>query len=250
MKTSGPPSKGGPEQHKNDLGKSITSSIAPASPAINITNVIDFEAAKIAAEAAVDLVPVLSEDTIAHEFAVRHFDKARFNSTTKEWHLWNGNRWKSDKTRRAFDWSRRLVAEMGRHEDASIKRRLGSKRFADGVEGFARTDQALAVTFDHWDQDLDVLGTPSGIVDLRTGELFDPDPEYFITRSTGSARTSRSIARAGFASFIRQPMGTRRLLHFCNNGLAIASRARPMSRSCCSFTATAAPGRARSSTPC
>jgi putative DNA primase/helicase len=184
MKTNGPPSKGGPEQHKNDLGKSITSSIAPGSSAISATNVINFEAAKTAAEAAVNLVPALSEHEVAQEFTKRHFDKVRFDWSSGAWYIFNGNHWKRDETRRAFDWTRELAAAMSHHEDASIKRRIGSRRFCEGVEGFARADQALAVTHEHWDNDIDILGTPSGIVNLRTGEVYDPDPEDYVTKTT------------------------------------------------------------------
>jgi putative DNA primase/helicase len=147
-------------------------------------NVVDFEAARSAAEAAIDLVPVLSEDTVAREFTARHIDAVRFNCTTGEWHIWTGSHWKRDETRRAFAWARKLSTEMALYEDAPVKRRLGSRKFCDGVEAFARADQALAVTHEHWDRDIDILGTPSGIVDLRTGELYDPDPECFITKST------------------------------------------------------------------
>lgn len=42
---------------------------------------------------------------------------------------------------------------------------------------------ALASEFDRHP---DLLNTPNGVVDLRTGELLDPDPEYRMTKVTGA----------------------------------------------------------------
>ena len=149
-------------------------------------NIVDLDGHRSSAEqAAKDLVPVLSEDSIALEFVSRHLGLVRFNWTTGKWHVWSMNRWRKDDTAVAFSWTRALVRAMASNEkSASDRRRLGSRKVADGVERFARTDDRIAVTHDHWDRDIDVLGTPSGIVDLRTGEVFDPDPELFITRAT------------------------------------------------------------------
>jgi putative DNA primase/helicase len=146
-------------------------------------NVVDFDEHRSAEQTAKDMVPVLSEDHIALEFVRRHSDAVRFDWTTNRWHVWSGNRWKRDDTAVAFSWTRSLVRALASDQSAADRRRLGSLKFANGVEGFARTDSKIAVTREYWDKDIDIIGTPSGIVDLRTGELFDPDPEMFITRS-------------------------------------------------------------------
>jgi putative DNA primase/helicase len=148
-------------------------------------NVVDLNEHRSAEQAAKELVPVLSEDHIALEFVSRHSDSVRFDWTTRKWHTWSGNRWRRDDTAVAFGWTRALVRSLASDQKSgSDRRRLGSKKFSDGVEGLARSDQRIAVTHNHWDQNVEVLGTPTGIVDLPTGQLFDPDPEQFITRST------------------------------------------------------------------
>jgi putative DNA primase/helicase len=148
-------------------------------------NVFDLNDHRSPEQAAKDLVPVLSEDHIALEFVSRHLETVRFNWTTRKWHVWSENRWRKDDTTAAFAWTRALVRALASGEKSiSDRRRLGSRKFAEGVEGFARADQRIAVTHDHWDRNIEVLGTPSGIVDLRSGELFDPDPNEFITRAT------------------------------------------------------------------
>jgi putative DNA primase/helicase len=147
-------------------------------------NVVDFADHKTAEQAAKDLVPVLSEHTIALEFVDRHIDMVRFDCTSRSWHIWNGGRWKRDETNAAAAWTRSVVASMAADQNAPDRRRLGSRRFAMGVEGFAQTDQRITVTRNHWDRDVDLIGTPTGVVDLKSGEFFDPTPGYFITKST------------------------------------------------------------------
>jgi len=149
-------------------------------------NVVDFDEHRSAEQAAKDLVPVLSEDHVALEFANRNLDCLRFDSTNRKWYVWAGNRWQQDQTAVASSWTRSLVRALASDQSPTDRRRLGSRKFAEAVEGFARADQRLAMTHERWNQNVEVLGTPSGIVDLRTGEQFDPDPNEFITRSTST----------------------------------------------------------------
>jgi len=43
------------------------------------------------------------------------------------------------------------------------------------------------VTSDLWDSDDHLLGTPDGVVDLKTGKTMPADPGYFITKSVAVA---------------------------------------------------------------
>jgi putative DNA primase/helicase len=133
--------------------------------------------------AADDLAPIISEDFIALEYVRRHQELVRFDCTEKNWYVWNGGGWQRDDTRIAFEWTRALARELAKNEAPGDRRKMGRHTFARGVEEFARTDQRITVTSDHWDPDPHLIGTPSGIVDLRDGQFYDPDPELFITRS-------------------------------------------------------------------
>jgi putative DNA primase/helicase len=146
-------------------------------------NVIDFE--RTADMAAKNLAPpVLSEDAIALEFVNNNQDLIRFDHTRKAWFTWLDNRWQANDLPVVAGWMRTFVRTMGTTVEGRERKQLGSRRFVDGVDGLARIDSRIAVTFTHWDQNVDALGAPDGIVDLRTGELIDPDPEAFITRAT------------------------------------------------------------------
>jgi phage/plasmid-associated DNA primase len=100
--------------------------LATTNPAVNV---VDFDEHRSAEQAAKELVPVLSEDHIALEFASRHSDSVRFDWTTKKWHTWSGNRWRRDDTAVAFGWTRALVRSLARDQNTSDRRRLGSKKF-------------------------------------------------------------------------------------------------------------------------
>jgi putative DNA primase/helicase len=169
-------------------------------------NVVDFDEHRSAEQAAKDLIPVLSEDHVALEFVDRNLGLVRFDSTNRKWYVWAGNRWQQDRTAVASSWTRSLVRALASDQSPADRRRLGSRKFCDGVEGFARTDQRVAVTHEHWDRNIEALGTPSGIVDLRTGELFDPEPNEFITRSV-AVDPDISIDCLRFRRFLDQITG-------------------------------------------
>ena len=69
---------------------------------------------------------------------------------------------------------------MDRHTLKGVRK----ASFARGVEQFAQSDPAHAVTQECWDRDPMLLGVPGGIIDLRTGDLLPPDPTAGITRQT------------------------------------------------------------------
>jgi putative DNA primase/helicase len=138
----------------------------------------DRSSPEAAAEA---LRPELSEDAVALEFVERNCHLVRFDHTAGRWRVWLGNRWQNDDTGVVTEWTRAVARAMATKGE---RRRLGSQKFSSGVERFARTDRRVAVTSSQWDPDPDYLGTPTGVVDLVTGEPYDPDPELFITRAT------------------------------------------------------------------
>lgn len=149
-----------------------------------VENVVGFDEHRTAEQAAQDLRPVvLSEDSIALDFVARHVDQIRFDHSAEQWFVWNGRQWRRDETTVAFSWARAVVQSMARNETSADRRRMGSLKFAQGVEGFARRDQRIAVTRDLWDRDADLFGVPNGMVDLRSGEYIASHAEAYITRS-------------------------------------------------------------------
>jgi putative DNA primase/helicase len=132
---------------------------------------------------------IVTEDSAALEFAERYRDLLRFDHKVGKWFLWTGTHWKCEETGLAFSWARDLARELA--IDASGKGRLITAKvsFAGGVERFARSDRAFAVTPEVWDRDHYLLGTPGGVVDLRTGLIRDSRPEDYITKLTAVSPT-------------------------------------------------------------
>ena len=108
----------------------------------------------------------------------------RYCHTTGKWFEWTGCIWKVNETSLAFHFARELARELAASEDDKVRYAAGKASFAGGVERLARSDRDLAVIIDAWDEDIYLLGTPGGTVDLRTGKLRPSDPNDGITRST------------------------------------------------------------------
>ena len=85
-----------------------------------------------------------------------------------------GHRWRVEDTLAAFDEARKLCRAAG---DADAK-------VVAAVVTLARSDRRLAATSEQWDRDKWLLGTPDGVVDLKTGRLRPSSAEDYITKVT------------------------------------------------------------------
>ena len=81
----------------------------------------------------------------------------------------------------------RALAETERND--RLRQSLLRRDFVLGVEKFAQVDQRVSVTADHWDRDHWLLGTPTGTVDLRSGQLREAFPADFMTKVTAVGPT-------------------------------------------------------------
>ena len=130
----------------------------------------------------------LTEDGVALAFTARFGRALRFDHDAGRWYEWTGDRWRVDATYVAFDWCRRVARELSDDaESFKLRAAVRKRAFAAGVEAFARADRTHAVRQDVWDQDVFLLGVPSGAVDLRTGERLAADPEAGITKHASVA---------------------------------------------------------------
>jgi hypothetical protein len=125
---------------------------------------------------------IVTEDNAAERFAELYAGRLRFCHDTGAWFEWTGTIWKQNRTGTAFQWARELARQISRTEKERIRYVSSKTSFAAGVERFARSDPAFAVTIERWDQDPFLLGTPGGTVDLRTGVLRPSEPSEGITK--------------------------------------------------------------------
>lgn len=143
----------------------------------------------------------LSEDALALELGRLKFnDDARYVVGWGAWLGWDGTRWRKDETLHCYtavrtflrncasnyiDWA--AVNCDGPKAFAAAKREalhLRSNGKVAAIEKLVRSNPESAVTHEAFDNDLMLLGTPNGTVDLETGLLRDAQREDMITKHT------------------------------------------------------------------
>jgi putative DNA primase/helicase len=167
-------------------------------------------------QSSVPSVVAISEDSVAQAFAVKHGDDLRFCHGPNRWYEWDGTRWKPATTRLAYHWCRAVAREATRGADDDWQlSSLGRAAFVSGVERFAQADRIFAVTPDIWDRDPWLLGTPRGVLDLRTGELRPASRSDYITKQTMVGPTEPGVESPAWERFLDQiTCGDRQLRRF------------------------------------
>lgn len=180
-----------PRGKRSYLGLTIAKAIAKALKEGQVFTPIATNAGRREARTAANEVVIpesecavsLTEDNIARVFAQRFREQLLFDHTSGRWLQWDGTRWKPEATRLAYHYTRELTRGL----NAEGKAKWAKAAVYAAVETIARTDRAFACTLDQFDRDRWALGTPAGIVNLRTGQTRPPDPGALITRLAGAA---------------------------------------------------------------
>lgn len=124
----------------------------------------------------------ITEDAVALEFTRRQRRKCRYVHDLGKWMLFSKGRWKSDEVGTVFELIRTLAREMA--HSVSAKKRVGKKSFVSGAEQLARNDAAVSCRASDFNKDPYLLGTPAGVIDLRTGTMRPATPEDMISLGT------------------------------------------------------------------
>jgi putative DNA primase/helicase len=132
--------------------------------------------------------PEYSDEALALRFSARHAAAARYVAAWGKWLFWIGSRWRFDDTLGVFDLARKVCrvasAEITDPKLVKLARAVASAQSVAAIIGLARADRRHAATVEQWDADPWLLNTPDGIVDLRTGNISQHDPEYYMTKIT------------------------------------------------------------------
>jgi putative DNA primase/helicase len=138
----------------------------------------------------------LTEAGAAERFCRLHGEDVRFDHQRQRWLLWRGHRWQPDEDEHIIRlglefarlWQRGAleIADLQRRE-ATVKAamRLERRPALDSMLRFAAALRPIADTGTDWDRDPWLLGTPNGVIDLRTGQLRDGRREDRITMNVG-----------------------------------------------------------------
>lgn len=119
----------------------------------------------------------IGEEAMALLFAERFEGRFVYDHTRGEWYRWTGQTWIRDSTEYVFDCVRALSRECG---ETRIK-------VASAIERAARADPRLARDHEAWNADPLLLGTPAGVVDMRTGKFLPADPKHMINMQTAAS---------------------------------------------------------------
>lgn len=125
-----------------------------------------------------------------------------YTPETNTWYSWNGTYWNklSDVGVEHFakETVRSLVTELDEnHDTAEFFKFCAMSQQAKMVRNMvslAASDPKVMVPFEELDKDSNLIGVHNGVVDLRTGELRNADPELRISKTCGCAYDPRAKA--------------------------------------------------------
>jgi putative DNA primase/helicase len=146
-----------------------------------------------------------TETAIARRFARQAAGSLAYNHSAPGWLIWGGAVWSPDMTSTVIE-RIRLFAEAERAEsvDPRDQAAMARVRFITAVEQVCRSDPHLAVHQGMLDRDPWLLGTPDGVVDLRTGVMHLGRPSDFITRQTAVAPAPPGTSAPHWLTFLQQ----------------------------------------------
>ncbi len=174
-----------------------------------------------------DIALALSQDALALALGEGGWDRdAKYVATWGKWLFWDGVCWRIDDSRgdmtrvraylrgRADDlmkWAEQHAAAL--NADAKEKlmawagaeaKTLRHKSTVSNVEFLTQSNPASAARSVQFDADLMKLGTPGGVVDLKTGELRPAQREDMITKLTAVAPAERGDRPERWLSFLHE----------------------------------------------
>lgn len=164
------------------------------------------EAARTAAE------NFITEDSVALVVAKEHGPDMRYCPEMGKWLVWSGTHWQPDiageVVERARDICRAIAIQTG-------KEKWGSFRTVQAVTNFMKSHPGLVTRAIEFDADPWRLGTPSGSVDLHTGDFLPPDRSTLITKVTAIDPAPPDAVPTAWLNFLDQvTKGDKQLIRF------------------------------------
>jgi putative DNA primase/helicase len=128
--------------------------------------------------------PEYSEADLAAQFDASYGGRVRYVNEWGMWLIYNGKRWREDKTNRLYDYVRKVCVREAENLDPtkSLARNICSAKCVAAVMKIAQALPRIAATSEQWDADPWLLNTPKGVVDLRTGAMREHRLEDYMTK--------------------------------------------------------------------
>lgn len=144
-----------------------------------------------------------SDQWFVDQFIRRHGGSARYVPLWGMWMTWDGICWRRGAVALAAKLVRDILVEASNQllrEGATPQERrtndskaefIASQRKHASVMTLLKTDPRITCEPTDFDNNPDLLGTPVGVINLRTGEVVPSDPEQMISRRTAVAAERR-----------------------------------------------------------
>ena len=175
--------------------------------------------------------PDLSHDSLALALSGRaNWDRnARYVQLWGAWLFWDGARWAKSARMQEFTHVRAFLRNVAdqiiaraeeradnassdderkklRAEALGCSQKLRDRSTVVNVEALARSNAELAEDPDSFDADPDVLGTPGGTIDLRTGQLRPARPDDLITKLAAVTPADPGVKARRWENFLSWAM--------------------------------------------
>ena len=132
-----------------------------------------------------------SDDALTVDFTNEHAARLRYVSESDKWIHYDGKRWREIGAPAVWNMVRPVVRSYAkkwargepRTQPATL-RALTSRSTIVGVENLARGADGIRTSIEDWDTDGWALGTPEGIIDLRTGKRHADGANFYCTKAT------------------------------------------------------------------
>lgn len=132
--------------------------------------------------------PEWSEIEIAERFVDSHANRICHVKAWGKWLYWTDNRWHRDDSDFVLDLARKHCRQeaiyCASRPGGGNPRTLCSDSTVRAVCRLAQVDRRVSSTVERWDADAFVIGTPSGVIDLKSGQHRAARPEDYVTKST------------------------------------------------------------------
>lgn len=128
--------------------------------------------------------PRQSEDEIANTCIARHGADFRFTAAWGAWRVWSGACWEEDQVNAVGHAFRLVCRSHAASSSDAMACKIASERTVSAVLRLASRDPRVAMAPDDWDRHPMLLNTPTGVIDLQTGEWCAPDRSLHLTQCT------------------------------------------------------------------
>jgi hypothetical protein len=123
----------------------------------------------------------LFQQDVVKAFVAAHTGILRYDFGAGQWLFFTGSQWSPMKIQQAVTpFLKRLSVGF----DDRQRREMLSVNYAEAIERGARAAPGISTSPSLWDTNLDVIGTPGGVVDLKTGKVGPMTASAMIRKMT------------------------------------------------------------------